>query len=413
MTIPRSRARGMPASKQASAAAREGRAVRLPPVEDGAQPCAATAAPSARFGTRVWKRPACDAPCMSIPVVWSPETRRHLPVHEIWVGVATDGTEVPERVDRIRDALTGHELVEAVAHDETVLHRVHDPAFVDHLRTIYDEWLAGPYDQLVGQDRVVPYVFPTPAMSQGMPVTRAAATHGRAGQFGYDTMTLVGPGTWEAARAAVDCALTAVDLVGGGARTAYALCRPPGHHVTRQGYGGSCYLNNAAVAAQTLRDAGHETVAVVDLDAHHGNGTQAIFWDRSDVVYASTHVDPAAGWFPHYFGHAHEVGAGDGRGATLNLPLAEGTGDASWLDAVRALAERAAEADALVVSLGVDAAADDPESPLLVTADGYAAAGRLLGSLRPPAVGVQEGGYHLDTIGGLVAAYLDGHAHGR
>src|SRR3954447_24992365 len=257
MTIPRSRARGMPASKQASAAAREGRAVRLPPVEDGAQPCAATAAPSARFGTRVWKRPACDAPCMSIPVVWSPETRRHLPVHEIWVGVATDGTEVPERVDRIRDALTGHELVEAVAHDETVLHRVHDPAFVDHLRTIYDEWLAGPYDQLVGQDRVVPYVFPTPAMSQGMPVTRAAATHGRAGQFGYDTMTLVGPGTWEAARAAVDCALTAVDLVTtrstSSAVAAYALCRPPGHHVTRQGYGGSCYLNNAAVAAQALR----------------------------------------------------------------------------------------------------------------------------------------------------------------
>src|SRR3954466_11947833 len=144
MTIPRSRARGMPASKQASAAAREGRAVRLPRGEDGAPPWVEAAAPSARFGTRLSKRPACDAPCMSIPVVWSPETRRHLPVHEIWVGVATDGTEVPERVDRILDALDGHELVEAVPSDETVLHRVHDPAFVDHLRTIHDEWLAGP-----------------------------------------------------------------------------------------------------------------------------------------------------------------------------------------------------------------------------------------------------------------------------
>ncbi len=352
---------------------------------------------------------------MTIPVVWSPQTRRHEPMREVWVGVPTDGTEVPARVDRVLEALRAHEAVEATPHDDDVLTRVHDPAYVEHLRTIYDEWSDGPYDDLVGQDRVVPYVFPTPAMTQGMPPARAAATHGRAGAYCYDTMTLVGPGTWEAARAAVDCALTAVDLVtgargSGGVETAYALCRPPGHHVTAQGYGGSCYLNNAAVAAQALRDAGHAEVAVVDLDAHHGNGTQAIFWDRADVVYASAHVDPAAGWFPHYFGHAHETGDGEGEGANLNLPLAEGTGDAPWLEAVRALAERASDAHALVVSLGVDAAADDPESPLLVTADGYAAAGRLLGALGLPTVVVQEGGYHLSSLGGLVAAYLDGHA---
>jgi len=351
---------------------------------------------------------------MPIPVVWSPETRRHEPMREVWVGVPTDGTEVPERVDRILGALSEHERVEATAHDDDVLHRVHDPALVEHLRTIHAEWTAGPYDEIVGQDRVVPYVFPTPAMSQGMPVTRAAATHGRAGQFGYDTMTLVGPGTWEAARAAVDCALTAVDLVTtrstSSAVAAYALCRPPGHHVTRQGYGGSCYLNNAAVAAQALRDAGHGLVAVVDLDAHHGNGTQAIFWERGDVTYGSLHVDPGAGWFPHFFGHSGETGADDGTGATRNLPLPEGTRDGPWLEAVRVLADLAGGADALVVSLGVDAAADDPESPLQITADGYAAAGRLLGALGLPTVAVQEGGYHLDTLGGLVAAYLAGHA---
>jgi acetoin utilization deacetylase AcuC-like enzyme len=347
---------------------------------------------------------------MSIPVVWSPETRRHEPMREVWIGVPTEGTELPERVDRILDALTGHDRIEAVPHDDDILRRVHRPAFVDHLRTIHEEWQQGPYADLVGQDRVVPYVFPTPAMTQGMPLTRAAATHGRAGQFGYDTMTLVGPGTWEAARAAVDCALTAADLVThGGTATAYALCRPPGHHATRDGYGGSCYLNNSAIAAVALRDAGHATVAVVDLDAHHGNGTQAIFWERDDVRYASLHVDPGAGWFPHFFGHASETGAGEGRGATRNLPLAEGTGDGPWLEAVRELAEFASGADALVVSLGVDAAADDPESPLQVTADGYAAAGRLLGASGVPAVVVQEGGYHLDTIGGLVAAYLAGH----
>ena len=347
---------------------------------------------------------------MSIPVVWSPETRRHEPMREVWVGVPTEGTEVPERVDRILTALAGHDLVEATSYDDEVLLRVHDPDLVEHLRTVHAAWMSGPYDELVGQDRVVPYVFPTPAMTRGMPTTRAVATHGRAGEFGYDTMTLVGPGTWEAARAAVDCALTAVALVHGTeAGAAYALCRPPGHHVTPSGYGGSCYLNNAAVAAEALRAAGHATVAVVDLDAHHGNGTQAVFWERDDVRYGSLHVDPAAGWFPHYFGHAHETGVGAGLGATRNLPLAEGTADGPWLEAVRELAAFADGADALVVSLGVDAAADDPESPLQVTADGYAAAGRLLGSLGLPTVAVQEGGYHLDTIGGLVAAYLDGH----
>ena len=370
---------------------------------------------------------------MPIPVVWSPETRRHEPQREVWVGVPTEGTEVPARVDRILEALQGHELVEATSYDDTVLRHVHDPAFVDHLRTIHDEWLKGPYDELVGQDRVVPYVFPTPAMTQGMPVTPAAATHGRAGQFCYDTMTLVGPGTWEAARAAVDCALTAAALVtgpgldsarpanrgplrgssdGATTRAAYALCRPPGHHATREGYGGSCYLNNAAVAAEALRDSGHGTVAIVDLDAHHGNGTQAIFWERSDVRYGSLHVDPGAGWFPHFYGHASEQGAGDGAGATRNLPLPEGTRDEAWLEGVRALADWVSGADALVVSLGVDAAADDPESPLLVTADGYAAAGSLLGALGLPAVVVQEGGYHLPSLGGLVSAYLAGHDAG-
>ncbi len=347
---------------------------------------------------------------MTMPVVWSPETRRHEPLREVWVGVPTEGTEVPARVDQIVESLSGHHLVGATPHDDDVLHRVHAPAFVEHLRTVYAVWLRGPYDELVGQSRVVPYAFPTPALTQGMPPTPAVATHAQAGEYCYDTMTLVGPGTWEAARAAVDCSLTAVDLVTGGARAAYALCRPPGHHVTREGYGGSCYLNNAAVAAQALRDAGHSTVAVVDLDAHHGNGTQAIFWERSDVRYASLHVDPAAGWFPHWFGHATEIGAGEGQGHNRNLPLAEGTRDDAWVDGVRGLADWVAGADALVVSLGVDASADDPESPLLVTADGYLAAGQVLGGLDLPSVIVQEGGYHLPSLGGLVAAYLDGHA---
>jgi len=231
----------------------------------------------------------------------------------------------------------------------------------------------------------------------------------RAGVYAFDTMTPVGPGTWTAARAAVDCALTAVDLVVSGASAAYALCRPPGHHVTRAAYGGSCYLNNAAVAAEALRHAGHDRVAVLDLDAHHGNGTASIFYDRGDVFYGSVHVDPGAGWFPHVVGFADETGVGAGAGATLNVPLAPERGDDAWLAGVETLAAavRAHGSSALVVSLGVDAAAEDPNSPLRVTGDGYGRAGTLLRDLGLPTVLVQEGGYHLPTLGSLVAAALD------
>lgn len=347
-----------------------------------------------------------------MPVVWSPETRLHVPRHEVWVGVPTPGTEVPARVDAVLGALTAHPLHEAVPHDDAVLRAVHDPGLLSFLEGASAEWAAAGYEELVGQDRVVPYFFPTPALLDGMEPSAPQAVHARVGMRCYDTMTLIGPGTWEAARAAVDVALTAVDLVVGGAPAAYGLCRPPGHHVTRQGYGGSCYLNNAAVAAEGLRAAGHERVAIVDVDAHHGNGTQAIFWRRPDVLYASVHVDPAAGWFPHVFGHAHEIGADDGRGATHNRPLPEGTGDDGWLSAILEVADwvRARGCTALVVSLGVDAALEDPESPLRVSQEGYRRAGDALGALGLPSVVVQEGGYHLPSLGGLVSAYLDGHA---
>ena len=207
-------------------------------------------------------------------------------------------------------------------------------------------------------------------MTAGLPTRPAVAVHAEAGTYAYDTMTLVGPGTWEAARAAVDCAVTAADLVLAGERAAYALCRPPGHHATPAGFGGSCYLNNAAAAAEALRRGGHERVAVIDIDAHQGNGTAAIFYDRGDVLYGSVHVDPAAGWFPHIVGYADETGTGDGVGCTRNRPLPERTADGPWLEAIGELAEWvvAEGCSALVVSLGVDAAVDDPESPLMITA---------------------------------------------
>lgn len=344
------------------------------------------------------------------PVVFSDDVLRHEPGGEVWVGVPTPGTEVPDRARVLLDAVRtgGAEVVAAAAHDDAVLSRVHDPGLLDHLRTVADDWAAADYEALVGQDRVVPYVFPTAGMLDGLPSHSPTATHARAGVWCYDTMTLVGPGTWEAARAAVDASLTAADLVLGGARAAYALTRPPGHHATRRAFGGSCYLNNAAVAAEALRVRGVDRVAVVDVDAHNGNGTQAVFWERPDVFYGSLHVDPGAGWFPHFVGFADETGSGDGRGTTLNLPLAPGTGDRDWLSVLERLVGAAVGwgADALVVSLGVDAAGGDPESPLEVTTEGFAAAGTLLAQPGLPTVLVHEGGYDLTRLGRDTVAVL-------
>ena len=348
-----------------------------------------------------------------VPMVWSADCVRHEPLAEIWLGVRTPGTEVPERAAAIRASLlsVGARLVEATRHNDSILDLVHDAGLLEHLRTIYRDWAAAQFPADAGADRVVPYLFPTAGLLGTLPLRQPVAVHARAGRYCYDTMTLVGPGTWEAARGAVDAALTAVDLVAGHqARVAYALCRPPGHHAGRESFGGSCYLNNAAVAAQALLSAGYSRVAVIDIDAHHGNGTQSLFYDRGEVFYGSVHVDPGAGWFPHYVGFADECGTGEGDGANLNEPLPPGTGDDSWLRSVEQLAAAVAgfAATALVVSLGVDAAADDPESPLQVTADGYHEAGLVLGSLGLPTVAVQEGGYLLSTLGELVVATLSG-----
>jgi acetoin utilization deacetylase AcuC-like enzyme len=336
-----------------------------------------------------------------MPVVWSDRHRLHDAGGEVWLGVRTPGTEVPERAERIREALATQTVAARAQPDEAAL-AVHDQALLDYLENAWSDWEAAGLS--AERDRVVPYLFPHPGL--GATTTVPAAPTARAGAFAYDTMTLIGPGTWEAARAALDVAVTAAELVLDGAPAAYALTRPPGHHVTRTCFGGSCYLNNAAAAAARLAE--HGTVAVVDIDAHHGNGTQAIFHDDPRVRTGSVHVDPGAGWFPHFLGFADETG----RGFNRNLPLAPGSGDDAWLSAIEQLLEWA-KADALVVALGVDAAEGDPESPLRVSAQGFGQAGRMIADSRRPTVFVQEGGYDLETIGGLVRAVLTGFEEAR
>jgi acetoin utilization deacetylase AcuC-like enzyme len=348
---------------------------------------------------------------LATKVVWSDDCLLHDPDAEIWVGVRTDATEVPARVRLIRDALEaeGGRIVGAAKHPDDSLLRVHDASLVDFLRSAWQNWTAAGLPHDPGQSQVVPYVFAHTALMPGRePPHVPAATWARTGYFAYDTMTLIGPGTWEAARAGADVALTAATEVLGGEPIVYACTRPPGHHVCSGVYGGSCYLNNAAIAAAELAERGAR-VAVLDVDAHHGNGTQEIFYTREDLRTASVHVDPGAGWFPHFVGFAGE----DGNGGNRNLPLAPGAADEEWCAAVADLVRWVEDADVLVVALGVDAAAEDPESPLRVSVDGYRTAGRSIGALGTPTVVVQEGGYDLAHIGELVVAFLTGLEEGR
>ena len=281
---------------------------------------------------------------------------------------------------------------------------VHDPAMVDFLRGAYRGVTAADGRDPGPDVVIVPETF---AVSGTRP--RSASPWSHLGWWCTDTSSPLFEHTVDAALAATRCAAAAADDIIGGAANAYALCRPPGHHASRGHFGGFCYLNNAAVAAQRLTAAGRR-VALVDVDLHHGNGTQDIFWERGDVLYASLHVDPDVD-YPFEHGWEDERGAGDGLGATVNLPLPPGCAEVDYLAAVD-LAMAAVtrfDADALVVSLGVDTHADDPIGAFRLTTDSYPRVGERLASARLPTVLVQEGGYHLPSLGqnvlGVLAAF--------
>jgi acetoin utilization deacetylase AcuC-like enzyme len=342
--------------------------------------------------------------------VWTELHRLHEPNGEVWVGVRIPGTDLPARGEVLRAALDEAEIpvIAPTEHGLRPVLAVHDEAMVHYLESAFQAWIEAGYPVDPGQDRVVPYVFPHPDAVLHLPRRLPASRGALAGVYCMDTATLIGPGTYRAARSAADAALTAADEVLGGGRVAYAAVRPPGHHAGTTFFGGSCYLNNAAIAAMWLLDNHAGPVAIVDLDAHHGNGTQQIFYEQGDVLYCSLHVDPGAGWFPHFAGFADETGVGEGGGANYNEPLSPGSGDHAYIAALRRLCERIAEfrPATLVVSLGVDAGGADPESPLRVSNDGFAAAGALIAALDLPTVLVHEGGYALEALGKDVMAIL-------
>jgi acetoin utilization deacetylase AcuC-like enzyme len=349
-----------------------------------------------------------------VKVVHTDRHRGHDPRVETYLGVPVPACEVPARAEAIRDALAadgGFEIVPPTEHGTEPIVAVHDAGLV---RFVEEAWPAVER-QRIDRDFLVADTYPTRQMFLGMSDEFVAARPepdaigGRTGWWGLDSSNPIRPGTYEAARWAVDVALTTVDLVLGGETVAYGLCRPPGHHAAAAMAGGYCFFNNAAIAAQALVEKTGERVAILDVDVHHGNGTQQIFWRRDDVRYASLHSDPRR-LYPFFLGHADEVGEGPGRGANLNLPQPLRADDATYLaDLDRALEWiAAAPGSIVVVSLGFDTFHLDPIGDLGLTTEGYREMGRRVAALGRRLVILQEGGYHLGALGENARAWLRG-----
>lgn len=328
--------------------------------------------------------------------IYSPVHLGHRAQGEFNRGALVPPFEKPERAEWVREAVEraafGPLLEPREFGLEPVL-RVHDAGYVAFLRGAYEEWRA-----LGRSGDVIPMSWP----GRGMRADRVPRSlDGRLGHYSYDIGTPITAGTWEAVRTAADVALTATALVEAGERTAFALCRPPGHHAARDYFGGYCYLNNAAIAAQYLRDRGAARVAIFDVDYHHGNGTQSIFYDRPDVLFVSIHGDPDTE-YPYFLGHADERGSGAGEGFNLNLPLPMGSGDATYLlafDEIVAPRVRAFAPELLIIANGLDAGQFDPNGRNLVTCAGFHALASRARALAAEACGgrlliVQEGGYN-------------------
>ncbi|HEU4584189.1 MAG TPA: histone deacetylase family protein [Gemmatimonadaceae bacterium] len=305
--------------------------------------------------------------------------------------------ERPVRVERILNqvrSLAGVEIVEVAEHGEEAITAVHDPDFVRYLRDVSQKLAEG--------QAVYPYVFPIRHRAR-KPVDDEV----QSGYYCIDTFTPLTHNAYIAARAAVNCALTGAELVRKGEQLAYAVCRPPGHHAESAVYGGFCYFNNASIAANVLSAEGR--VAVLDIDFHHGNGTQEIFYDRSDVLTISIHGDPSYA-YPYFAGFADERGEGAGEGFNHNYPLGENITDDEYLSTLEQALERVESFDAryLVLSVGLDIAKGDPTGAWAITTEGFERIGGAIAGLGLPMLVVQEGGYDTRVIGRNARSFLSG-----
>ena len=339
--------------------------------------------------------------------VYSEAHRGHDGAMEVHLGALVPLHEMPSRMDMIlaRLAESEHrELVAPESHGLVPLTRVHSAPYVAFLSQAWDLWRA---------ESDAPFALPYTSVAPGMSLRVPETIHGKLSRYAFDLAAPFVAGTWPAVRASAEVALTAQALVARGAPAAFALCRPPGHHAMADMAGGYCYLNNASIAAQAFLDQGAGRVALLDVDYHHGNGSQAIFWRRDDVFFVSLHAAPEQE-YPHFLGYADETGDGPGAGFNLNLPLRWGSDWTAYGGALdQALARIAGYGpDVLVVSLGVDTFKDDPISQFRLEHEDYLRLGAAIAGLGRPTLFVMEGGYAVEAIGINTVNVLDGFSAG-
>lgn len=333
--------------------------------------------------------------------VFDEAQRAHDPQFFLSSGAQFPCPEKPARVDALLGAVRrlGGPVVQAPDAGLEPIRRIHPDRYLTFLQTIYTRWSRIPG----ASAEVIPNIHPA-NRTDGYPLSAV----GQAGFHQTDTSCPISAQTWAAAYASAQTAIHGADLVLGGERAVYALSRPPGHHAFAELAGGFCYLNNSAIAAQRLTDAGRR-VAILDVDLHHGNGTQGIFYDRGDVLTVSIHAHPER-YYPFFWGYPEERGAGEGAGANLNLCLERGTADEGFMAALAKGMQAVADwgADTLVLALGLDAFEGDPFAGLAVTTAGFGRIGRAVAGMGLPTLIVQEGGYLCPELGDNLEAVLRG-----
>ena len=327
--------------------------------------------------------------------VFNPKQLLHTPQHELSDGKLIPAVETAQRAEAILEAIKQQSLGDIVyskVGDLSLIRTVHCSQYLEFLANVWKR-----SQELGRSGEVFPFVWPIRGMR-----TEQIPSHldGQLGYYSFDAGTPIGQHSYEAALSGAFTVLHAVELLLKDQNSVYALCRPPGHHAAYDYFGGYCFLNNVAIAAQRLRNHGLKKITILDIDYHHGNGTQSIFYDRADVQFVSIHADPSIE-FPYFLGYADEIGEGDGIGFNVNYPLPFGTDWEKWSvafeDAVKKVLEFRPEV--LLISLGLDCFEKDPISQFRLKSDDFRKIGTRLSQFGLPTLFVQEGGYAVEELG--------------
>jgi acetoin utilization deacetylase AcuC-like enzyme len=331
--------------------------------------------------------------------------RLHAPKTFLVAGMQQPIPETPQRIDMLMKGVTklGLEIRQPPPISNEHLQLIHTPRYIAFLETLLERWGHVPNSSEVPLPNVYAIQRDTVA-----PLTYPEAVVGQAGFHLGDGACPVTKDTLISARASAACAITGAEMLLKGERQAYALCRPPGHHAASDLASGFCFFNNSALAAEVLTRAGKRT-AILDIDVHHGNGTESIFYDRADVLTVSIHCHPKR-FYPFFWGYADEHGRGAGEGFNLNLPLERGADINAYLPALETALQRITDfkPDMLVVAAGLDIAIDDPFKAFAIATPDFTTIGKRVAEMRLPMLIVQEGGYPSESLGTNLAALLTG-----